>query len=132
MNQIPLEIISNIISIILVIVLVFSYLKHKKRVDVIQKLDELKTEKKLTPTDKDYIIQNEKEYKEKGEKAESFAKFLTPLFILISGILFIYLPLTEALIHFNVVIVAIIYVQLDRINKKNTYMLLKELKKGLI
>lgn len=129
MNQMPPEIISNIVSIILVVILVVSYLRHKKRIDVIKKLDELKTEKKLTQEDINYITQNEKEYKEKSEKTEIFAKFLTPVFILISGILFIYLPLTEALIHFNVIIVAIIYVQLNRINKKNTYLLLKELKK---
>ncbi|BAK74641.1 MAG: hypothetical protein AB7S49_13110 [Arcobacter sp.] len=129
MNQMPPEIISNIVSIILVVILVVSYLRHKKRIDVIKKLDELKTEKKLTQEDKNYITQNEKEYKEKSEKTEIFAKFLTPVFILISGILFIYLPLTEAMIHFNVIIVAIIYVQLNRINKKNTYILLKELKK---
>jgi len=129
MNQTPPEIISNIVSIILVVILVVSYLRHKKRIDVIKKLDELKTEKKLTQEDKNYITQNEKEYKEKSEKTEIFAKFLTPVFILISGILFIYLPLTEAMIHFNVIIVAIIYVQLNRINKKNTYILLKELKK---
>ncbi|MDY3201187.1 MAG: hypothetical protein RBQ84_09550 [Arcobacter sp.] len=129
MNQMPPEIISNIVSIILVVILVISYLRHKKRIDVIKKLDELKTEKKLTQEDKNYITQNEKEYKEKSEKTEIFAKFLTPVFILISGILFIYLPLTEAMIHFNVIIVAIIYVQLNRINKKNTYILLKELKK---
>jgi C4-dicarboxylate transporter len=129
MNQMPPEILSNIVSIILVVILVVSYLRHKKRIDVIKKLDELKTEKKLTQEDKNYITQNEKEYKEKSEKTEIFAKFLTPVFILISGILFIYLPLTEAMIHFNVIIVAIIYVQLNRINKKNTYILLKELKK---
>ncbi len=129
MNQMPPEIISNIVSIILVVILVVSYLRHKKIIDVIKKLDELKTEKKLTQEDKNYITQNEKEYKEKSEKTEIFAKFLTPVFILISGILFIYLPLTEAMIHFNVIIVAIIYVQLNRINKKNTYILLKELKK---
>lgn len=129
MNQMPPEIISNIVSIILVVILVVSYLRHKKRIDVIKKLDELKTEKKLTQEDINYITQNEKEYKEKSEKTEIFAKFLTPVFILISGILFIYLPLTEALIHFNIIIVAIIYVQLNRINKKNTYLLLKELKK---
>jgi len=129
MNQMPPEIISNIVSIILVVILVVSYLRHKKRIDVIKKLDELKTEKKLTQEDKNYLTQNEKEYKEKSEKTEIFAKFLTPVFILISGILFIYLPLTEAMIHFNVIIVAIIYVQLNRINKKNTYILLKELKK---
>jgi hypothetical protein len=37
LNEIPLEIISNILSIILVGILIFNYLKHKKRIEVIQK-----------------------------------------------------------------------------------------------
>mgnify|MGYP000181411947 FL=1 len=56
-------------------------------------------------------------------------KILNPIFILAVGILFIYLPVSDAMIHLNVVIVAIIYVQLDKINKRNTLALLKELKK---
>ena len=129
LNEIPLEIISNIISIILVAILVFNYLKHKKGIDVIQKLDELKSENQLTQDDITYIIENEKEYKVKSEKADAFAKLLTPVFILIVGVLFIYLPVSEAMIHLNVFVVAFILVQLDKINKKNTHILLKELKK---
>lgn len=129
LNQIPLEFVSNIISIILVGILLFRYLKHKKQIDVIQQLDVLKEENNLTQEDVSYISENEKEYKEKHEKAEALVKFLNPLFILFVGILFIYLPLTEAMIHLNVFIVAYILIQLDRINKKNTHILLKELKK---
>ena len=129
LNQIPLEFVSNIISIILVGILLFRYLKHKKQIDVIQQLDVLKEENNLTQEDVNYISENEKEYKEKHEKAEALVKFLNPLFILFVGILFIYLPLTEAMIHLNVFIVAYILIQLDRINKKNTHILLKELKK---
>uniref|UniRef100_UPI004048CBD4 hypothetical protein n=1 Tax=Aliarcobacter sp. TaxID=2321116 RepID=UPI004048CBD4 len=129
LNQIPLEFVSNIISIILVGILLFRYLKHKKQIDVIQQLDVLKVENNLTQEDVSYISENEKEYKEKYEKAEALVKFLNPLFILFVGILFIYLPLTEAMIHLNVFIVAYILIQLDRINKKNTHILLKELKK---
>lgn len=129
LNEIPLEIISNILSIILVGILIFNYLKHKKTIEVIQKLDELKNENQLTADDISYIIENEKEYKEKSEKADALAKLLTPVFILIVGILFIYLPLSEAMIHLNVFVVAFILIQLDKINKKNTLILLKGLRK---
>jgi hypothetical protein len=129
LNEIPLEIISNILSIILVGILIFNYLKHKKTIEVIQKLDELKNENQLTADDISYIIENEKEYKEKSEKADAFTKLLTPVFILIVGILFIYLPLSEAMIHLNVFVVAFILIQLDKINKKNTLVLLRGLKK---
>lgn len=131
LNQIPLEFVSNILSIILVGILIYNYLKHTKRIKVIQKLDELKSENQLTKEDLSYISENEKEYKVKSEKAEAFAKFLNPIFILIVGILFIYLPLSEAMIHLNVFVVAFILVQLDKINKKNTYTLLKDLKKDV-
>lgn len=129
LNEIPLEIISNILSIILVGILIFNYLKHKKRIEVIQKLDGLKNENQLTTDDISYIIENKKEYKEKSEKADAFAKLLTPVFILIVGVLFIYLPLSEAMIHLNVFVVTFILIQLDKINKKNTFILLKRLKK---
>ena len=129
LNEIPLEIISNILSIILVGILIFNYLKHKKRIEVIQKLDGLKNENQLTTDDISYIIENKKEYKEKSEKADAFAKLLAPVFILIVGVLFIYLPLSEAMIHLNVFVVTFILIQLDKINKKNTFILLKGLKK---
>lgn len=129
LNEIPLEIISNILSIILVGILIFNYLKHKKRIEVIQKLDELKNENQLTTDDISYIIENKKEYKEKSEKADAFAKLLTPVFILIVVVLFIYFPLSEAMIHLNVFVVTFILIQLDKINKKNTFILLKGLRK---
>ena len=51
------------------------------------------------------------------------------MFILIVGILFIYFPFAEAMIHLNTIVVLFILVQLNKINKKNTYTLLEELKK---
>ncbi len=131
MNQIPLELLSNIISIILVGILIFNYLKHKKNIETIQKLDRLRTNNELTKEDISYINQNEKEYKEKAEKAEGLVKLFNPLFVLIIGILFIYLSFSEAMIHLNVIVVTFILFQLDKINKKNTYTLLKELKKDI-
>ena len=128
-NGIPLEIVSNIASIILVVILVFKYLKHKKVIDVIQKLDTLKSENNLTQEDLSYIEQNELEFKTKSEKAYALAKFLNPVFVLIVGVLFIYLPASDAMLHLNVIVVAFIFVQLDKINKKNTLVLLRGLRK---
>lgn len=129
MDNLPIQFASNFLSIILVGVLIYVFLKHKKRMDVITKLDELKEQNLLTQEDLSYISENEKEYKEKSEKADALAKLLMPIFILIVGILFIYLPTSEAMIHLNAFVVAFILVQLNKINKKNTYTLLKDLKK---
>lgn len=131
LNQIPTEIISNVISIILVIVLFYKFLSHKKQLAVIQKLDSLNEENSLTQDDILYIQQNEKGYKEKAEKAQNLIKFLNPIFILIVGVIFIYLPFSEALLNLNAFIVAYILIQLDKINKNNTYILLKELRKSI-
>lgn len=128
-NEIPLELVSNFVSIILVGVLIYNYLKYKKQIEVIQKLDTLKSENQLTQADISYIKENEKEYKEKSEKAEALVKLLTPIFILIVGVLFIYLTPSEAMIHLNAFVVAFILVQLEKVNKKNTFTLLKELRK---
>lgn len=128
-EQIPLELVSNFISILLVVALIYKYIQYKKRIDVIEKLDNLKKEDKLTNDDKKYIDENEKEYQEKYLKAQANIKLMNPVFILIAGILMVYLPFTEAMIHLNVVVVAVIFIQLDRIHKKNTYELLHGLKK---
>lgn len=129
MDNLPIQFASNFLSIILVGVLIYIFLKHKKRMDVITKLDELKDQNLLTQEDLSYISENEKEYKEKSEKADALAKLLMPVFILIVGVLFVYLPTSEAMIHLNAFVVAFILVQLNKINKKNTYTLLKDLKK---
>jgi uncharacterized membrane protein len=58
-------------------------------------------------------------------------KLLNPIFILVIGVIFIYLPLSEALLNLNAFIVAYILIQLDKINKNNTFTLLKELRKSI-
>jgi hypothetical protein len=131
LNQIPTEIISNVISILLVIVLFYKFSKHKKQLTVIQKLSALNDEKVLTKTDISYIKENEKEYEEKAFKAQNLIKLLNPIFILVIGVIFIYLPLSEALLNLNAFIVAYILIQLDKINKNNTFLLLKELRKSI-
>jgi hypothetical protein len=130
-NQIPTEIISNVISILLVIVLFYKFSKHKKQLTVIQKLSALNEENTLTNADISYIKDNEKEYEEKDLKAQNLIKLLNPIFILVIGVIFIYLPLSEALLNLNAFIVAYILIQLDKINKNNTFTLLKELRKSI-
>lgn len=132
MEPLHIQFASNIASIIIVVFLVISFLRHKKRIGVIQKLDELKNDNQLTTEDISYIKENLVEYKAKAQKAEAFVKLLNPLFILAVGALFILLPTSDAMIHLNVVVVAFIFVQLDKINKQNTHSLLKELNKGLV
>ena len=60
MDNLPIQFASNFISIILVGVLIYSFLKHKKGIDVIAKLDELKEQNLLTQDDINYISKNEK------------------------------------------------------------------------
>lgn len=131
MEPLYIQFASNIASIIVVIFLVISFLKHKKRVGVIQKLDELKSNNQLTQEDISYIKTNLQEYKDKAEKAQAFVKLLNPLFIFIVGALFLLLPTSDAMIHLNVIVVSFIFVQLDKINKQNTYSLLKELNSNI-
>lgn len=130
--QIYFQILSNLISIILVILLLVTYIKYKKSINKIQNLSTLKSQKKLTNDDLIYIDENYKFYEEKSEKADALSKITNPIFIFATGILFLYLPFSDAMIHLNVVVVAFIYVQLDKTNKKNTLILLSELKNSLI
>ncbi|MGB5792094.1 hypothetical protein [Poseidonibacter sp.] len=127
LNQIPLELISNFISIVLIFILFYKYLQYKKKIDVMKELSILVEENNLSEDDKKFIIDNEKEYKEKVVKTEASVKFSNPVFILITGLVFITFPLTDAMIHLNVVVVAFLFMQVDRIHKKNLYKFLFDL-----
>lgn len=127
LNQIPLELISNFISIVLIFILFYKYLQYKKKIDVMKELSILVEENNLSEDDKNFIIDNEKEYKEKVVKTEASVKFSNPIFILIAGLVFITFPLTDAMIHLNVVVVAFLFMQVDRIHKKNLYKFLFDL-----
>jgi hypothetical protein len=122
--NLSLQLMSNVISILICITIVTKYLKYKKRLDVLQGLEELKDKNELTNEDYDYIKSNEKEYKDKALKSEGLIKFLNPVFILITGIIFAFTPMSEAMIYMNVVVVAYLLVLLDKNHKKNTYELL--------
>ena len=129
--QIPLELISNFLSIIILGTLLYKYYQYKKRVEVLKGLEELKSQKKLTSDDKDFIKTNFKDYKFELQKEEARLKLLYPLFILIAGILVAFLSFQEALIHLNVVVVAYIYLHVSKIHTRNFVTLLRELNKNL-
>ncbi|KAB7884695.1 hypothetical protein [Poseidonibacter ostreae] len=129
LNQIPLQLISNFASIIIIAVLFYRYMQYKKNMDVIKGLEKLKISDELSQEDILFIKNNEDEYKLKLIKTESLIKFAKPLFILIVGLIFIAFPFAEALIHLNVVVVAFIFMQIDKIHKTNIYGLLYKLKK---
>lgn len=129
LNQIPLQLISNFASIVLIGVLFYRYLQYKKNMDVINGLEKLKITNELSEEDKVFIEDNENEYKLKLIKTQGLIKFAKPLFILIVGLIFITFPFAEALIHLNVIVVAFIFMQVDKIHKTNIYGLLFKLKK---
>jgi hypothetical protein len=129
LNQIPLQLISNFASIVILGILFYRYLQYKKNMDVIQGLEKLHITNDLSDEDKVFITKNEDEYKLKLIKTESLIKFAKPLFILVVGIIFITFPLAEALIHLNVVVVAFIFMQVTKIHTTNIYGLLYKLKR---
>lgn len=123
-----LQLISTFISIAICIMIVIKYLKYKKRLDVLEGLEDLKTKDELTVEDKEYIEENYKEYEEKSVKAEALMKFLNPVFILIAGVIFAFTPFSQAMIFMNSVVVAYLLVMLDKNHKKTTFELLSGLK----
>ncbi len=131
MAQIPLELISNFLSLIILIMIFVKYYQYKKKLEVLKKLDELKTSKKLTNEDKSFIKSNLEDYQILFAKDEQRLKLVYPVFILIAGILLAFLEFKEALIHLNVVIVAYILLQINKIHNKNFVSFLTELNKDL-
>ena len=129
LNQIPLQLISNFASIVILGILFYRYLQYKKNMDVIQGLEKLHITNDLSDEDKVFITKNEEEYKLKLFKTESLFKFAKPLFILIVGLIFISFPFAEALIHLNVIVVAFIFMQVTKIHTTNIYGLLYKLKR---
>ena len=131
LNQIPLQLISNFISIILIGILFYRYLQYKKNIDVIKGLKNLEETNQLSQEDKEFILNNENEYRLQLIKTQGLIKFAKPFFIFIIGLIFIFFPLQDALIHLNVIVVAFIFMQVDKIHKTNLYNQLFEVKKGI-
>lgn len=127
----PYEIFSNIAAIILVIILGYRYFLYKKNVDVLKGLDSLKDQGQLSPEDIHYIKVNEREYKEKVTRAEQSTRLANPIFIVITVLIAYTFTFQETLIHLNVVVVAFLFMQVDKIHKKNIHTFLFSLKREI-
>lgn len=130
-TQIPLELLSNLISVGILIAIFAKYVQYKKKLDVLKGLDQLKKEKKLTLEDKDFIKSNFKDYRQALNKEEERLKLVYPVFILAAGVLLAFLDFQTAMIHLNVVVVAYIYLHVSKIHTRNFVTFLQELSKEI-
>ncbi|XPV68710.1 MAG: hypothetical protein ACNI25_15580 [Halarcobacter sp.] len=117
--QIPLELLSNLLSIVILILIFVKYYQYRKKLEVLKGLNELKQNNELTTNDKEFIKNNLRDYKTALLNDEARIKLSYPIFILIAGVLLAFLPFREAMIHFNVVIVVFIFMQISKIHNKN-------------
>lgn len=131
-TQLPLELVSNFISIVILVLLLLKYYQYKKKMAVLKELDDLKEKKKLTSEDKNFIKSNFSDYKMLMARDEQRLKLFYPFIILIVGVVVAFLPLNEALIHLNVVVVAYIFLYVSKIHSKNFATLLHRLNKDLV
>ena len=129
MQTIPLELFSNVISIFILLIIGKQYLTYKKTISVLTKLKELKESSKLNLEDKNYIKTNVEEYDKKLFYQKSLNKLLYPVFVIIAAGMTLLFPFSEALIHFNIIIVAFIYITIIKIHLNNTLNFLKVLDK---
>lgn len=129
--QVPLELVSNFLSIIILTMILLKFYQYKKKMNVLKELEKIKEQKKLTAEDKSFITSNFNDYKYKMQRNEQQLKLIYPVFILVAGIIFAFLPFKEALIHLNVVVVAYIFLQATKIHTRNFATLLQELNKEL-
>ncbi|MGB0989199.1 MAG: hypothetical protein ACPGUI_00065 [Halarcobacter sp.] len=129
MGQIPLELISNFISMVILIMIFVKYYQYKQKLDVLKGLDDLKNKKKLTADDKSFISSNLKDYQILFARDEQRVKLAYPIFILVAGIVLAFLEFKEAMIHLNVIVVAFIFMQVNKIHNRNFVNLLTELNK---
>ncbi len=128
LENFPLELVSNIVSFIIIAAIVVRFVKYKKRVAVIDGLYQLEEKKELKQGDKEFITSNLKEYKDKAITQASFLKLMYPAFILIAGIFFLFFDFAEAMIHINILVVAYIYLYIKKIHYANYIKLLEGIK----
>lgn len=119
--------ISNLLSIGILIAIFLKYYQYKKKLDVLKGLNELKEENKLTTEDKEFISKNLNDYKQTLENNETKLKLIYPIFILLAGVLMAFLSFQEAMIYINVIVVAYIYLQVNKIHTRNFVSFLDEL-----
>lgn len=130
-ENIPLELVSSFLSIVILIGLVLRYYQYKKKLTVLKGLSDLKEQRKLTKEDKEFLKSNYEDYQYSFKTEESRIKLAYPVFILIIGVFIAFFSFKEAMIHLNVVVVAYIYLQVNKIHTKNFLTLLKDLNKDL-
>ncbi len=129
--QVPLELFSNFLSIIVLIFIFVKYYQYKKKLNVLKELNNLKENNDLTDEDKEFIKRNLKDYKIDFLKDEHRIKLAYPVFILVAGLLIAFLSFQETMIHLNVIIVVYIYMQISKLHNKNFVNFLEELNKDL-
>ena len=127
-SQIPLELVSNFISLIVVGAIFYRFIQYKKKMDIIKQLDVLKQNKELTTKDEQFIEDNYQEYGIKHQKQQALIKFIYPTLILVTGCLFFMFDTTAALIHLNIIVVTFLYLHIIRIHYRNYFNLLADLK----
>lgn len=124
----PLEIISNIASLIIVIGIFYKFFQYKKKMEVLGELLSLKKEKQLTQDDSEFVEENVLSYEIQLQKDKALIKFAYPFFILLAGLLLFAFETKEALIHINIIVVAFIYLYISKIHTQNFIKILKDLK----
>ena len=129
--QLPLELISNLLSIAILVMIFVKYYQYKKKLDVLKGLNDLKDSKKLTSEDKNFIKTNLKDYQILMARDEQRIKLSYPVFILIAGVLLAFLDFQEAMIHLNVLVVTYIFMQVNKIHNRNFVNFLSDLDKDL-
>ena len=124
----PLEIISNIASLIIVVGIFYKFFQYKKLMEVLGELIHLKKENKLTQEDTQFVEENVLSYEIQLQKDKALIKFAYPFFILLAGLLLFAFETKEALIHINIIVVAFIYLYVSKIHTQNFIKILKDLK----
>lgn len=127
----PYEIFSNIASIILLGILGYRYLQYKKNLDVVKGLRRGKDEGELTQDDIHFIKTNFREYKEQVAKSVQSTRLANPIFILIVALVVFSFPFKEALVHLNIVVVAFLFMQVDKLHKTNIFNYLNSLRREI-
>lgn len=127
-ENLPLEIVSNIISLFIIGLIIVNFINYKKKIAVIDGLGQLEEEKKLTAEDKEFIKSSIHEYEQLQGKQQAFNKLMYPAFILVAGVFFLFFEFEEAMIHLNILVVTYIYLYVKTIHYKNFINLLRTIK----
>lgn len=130
-EKFPLELVSNFISIIVIIAIFYRFFQYKKKIEVIKGLESLSEENQLTHDDEEFIKTNHLEYHFQLQKQEALIKFIYPLFILIAGVFLLTFETAEAMIHLNILVVIFIYLHIVRIHLRNFVKFLEVLKQDI-